>query len=162
MQGETCEEVEWREEFGGWDGGMRGGGRGCVCIQYSRPSSRLVKPHEQRVWWWRMSPTLLLLLTHPSLSPLCVVTHPSSSLLYLSLLILPSLSPSLFLFFFFGHGLWCQTDGSQHKHLFGVREASLMTLINKPKGNRFGKYNIFCGYRCPNPLRVPIMLGVHQ
>ena len=27
--------------------------------------------------------------------------------------------------------LWCQTDGSQHKHLFEVRRASLTTLINK-------------------------------
>lgn len=41
--------------------------------------------------------------------------------------------------------LWlrCQTDGSQHKHLLEVRKASITTLINKPKGSRFCKYNMF-------------------
>lgn len=59
--------------------------------------------------------------------------------------------------------LWlrCQTDGLQHKHLLEVRKASPTTLINKPKGNRFCKYNMFCEYRCARPLYVCIMLRIH-
>lgn len=146
------EEMEGAEDRGGnlrgsgVTGGVSGGGRVYVFSIPDQAQDWLNPMNREfgggkRLCRSSSSSSSFSLIPHCLLS-VSLLTRPRPFLL-----ILPPLPPSLFLL--------CQTDGSQHKHLFGVREDSFMTLINKPKGNRFCKYYIFWGYRCPDPTVCP-------